>query len=41
MGQLVNAPTRDNALLYLLITNHTDMIADVEIQCNLGNAITG
>lgn len=30
--QLVEAPTRNNALLYLLITNKTDLITDVEVR---------
>lgn len=38
MGQLVNAPTRDKALLDLLITNNTDPIGDVEIWRILGNS---
>ena len=38
MFQMVDAPTRNNALLDLLITNNTDLITDVEIRGNLGNS---
>lgn len=35
MSQLVDALTRNNALLDLLITNKTELIADVEVRDNL------
>lgn len=38
MCKLVYAPTRKNALLDLLITNNTDLTADMEIRDNLGNS---
>ncbi|XP_073458774.1 uncharacterized protein [Aquarana catesbeiana] len=38
MGQMVDAPTKNKALLDLLITNNTDLIMDVEIWGNLGNS---
>ena len=41
IGQMVDAPTRNNALLDLLITNNTGLITDVEIRGNLGNSDHG
>lgn len=34
MCQLVEEPTRNNSLVDLLITNNTDLIADMEVRNN-------
>lgn len=36
MGQRVDVPTRENALLDLFISNNIDLFADVEIRDKLG-----
>lgn len=38
MSQFVDSPTGKNALQDLLITNNSDLVADVEIQDNLGTS---
>ncbi|PIO25591.1 hypothetical protein AB205_0190820, partial [Aquarana catesbeiana] len=38
MSQLVDSPTRKNALLDILITNYPSLVSDVDIRDNLGSS---